>query len=141
MRVLGELSEGMQGVRRELDSASESRKTMYERIEAQNHDIAAIAFKVEASAATTALSRDAVKDLADKIGELDVSKLEKMTRTWDKISEDLPKVVEEHKSVRKLGQALVWLLSIGGASILAFAYFLGDLFTQWVKHWLGIGGP
>lgn len=136
MLLLGNVQEAVAGVRRDMDAATESRKTLYEKNDDLGRNIDRLASAVEMQAVTTSQVRDALKELATNQQQM----ADNIRPILD-LKSDLPDLVKSWHGAQKTGKQLVWLLSIGGASVVATAVWFGNLLTAAIQHWLGIVPP
>lgn len=133
MQKLGELSGLMQGVQKELASATESRKILYEKIEEQNGAIRDVQFEAEKQTGINAQVRDAITELKNQ-----QSTTNNNIKPLLDLKAELPTMVDNWRDLRKTGQRLVWLLSIGGVSVTAAFIWFGSIIAEWLRHWLGL---
>lgn len=129
MRMLGELSSDVKGIRREMDTAAENRKNMYQALEQQRHITTGLEFRVDTAVQTSAQAREEIKALHNSLS------------TLAELQEDLPKMVASWKEIRSTSRKLFWLLSIGGVATLGTLVWLGEQVKNLVLIWLGLGPP
>lgn len=133
MGKLGELGGRMDGIIRELDSASNGRKALYERIEETGREVTNLRFEHEKQTGISAQMREEIKGLHTE----QVTIKEQITPLLD-LKEALPGMVETWRDMNKWTKRFVYLLGIGGVSVIGFAIWFGGLITQWAKQWLGL---
>lgn len=136
MRAVGGLEEAVGGLRRDMDAATESRKTLYERNEDTSRNLDRLSFNVEALTGTVSQLRDVVRQLAD--GQ---QQMADNVRPILDLKSELPGMVESWKDVRKTGQRIILLLTIGGVTTTGLAFAFWSFFTDVVRHWLGVPPP
>lgn len=127
---LATLTEAMDNIQRDgerRDKAFElerqeshlSRKELHEKVNGVAEDVGALKGDVRVAAATTAQTRDTVKDLSDRF-------------------EAAAPTISQMEQAKKFGQ---WILGGGfvaavGTALAVFAW--GETFKAWLAHWLGI---
>lgn len=130
---LGKLSEAVAGLRRETDAASVSRKEMYERMETTNRDVSELAHELK----TTNDRLDRLTDTLQQMVDVQTQTAKELKPIID-LRKELPGVVENWRDLRKWSRRVVYLLSIGGVSILGGLAAFGGLVGDLIKQWLGI---
>jgi len=133
MGAIGTLQGRFDGIIRELDNAAASRRVLHEQIEAQGKVINNVSFGLDQQVQIQAQVREEVKGLHQVQTQMktDIEPLLEM-------KDELPSLVDAWKDMSKWSKRVVYLLGVGGISVLAAAYWLGGLITQAVKHWLGL---
>lgn len=121
---LGEMRGEVKGVKRELDSAAESRRGLYAKMDDQGKLLAETAFAVTSAAAVAAQAREEIKNLRTEITQ--------------QLATDIKPTVEEWKTIRKVGLGIVSLIAVGGISIGAILVWFGDAASKAVRSWLHI---
>lgn len=126
MKAIGELTADMKTVRREIDNDAANRKSIYEKMEEQGREVAKMGVRVETAVAEVAEVKRGFGKLYEDLAPLVNSK------------EDITEMTTGWKDLNRTGKRLVWLLSIGGVSILSAVIWFGDLVAKAVRGWLGI---
>jgi hypothetical protein len=129
MQAIGVLQGEFKGVVQRLESADDSRKVLYEKLDAQSQVIGDIGFAVKVAAEVATQAREEVK----------ASKVEFNT-ALDLLNEGLKPVLAQWRTANSIGKVLIALLAAGGISLTAFVIWAGDLLTTAIRHWLGISG-
>lgn len=133
MRAIGELAGEMKGIRREQDNAANGRKTLYARIEATGQELSNLRFENEKQTGINAQIREEIKALHTE----QTATKEQVAPLLD-LKDALPGMVETWRDMNKWSKRLVYLLGIGGVSVIGFVIWFGGLITQAVKQWLGL---
>jgi hypothetical protein len=133
MRAIGEVIGEMKGIRREQDNAANGRKTLYERIEATGAELSNLRFENEKQTGINAQIREEIKALHTA----QASAQEQITPLLD-LKDALPGMVETWRDMNKWSKRLVYLLGIGGVSVVGVVIWFGGLITQAFKNWLGL---
>jgi DNA-binding FrmR family transcriptional regulator len=133
MNAIATLQGQFTGVIRELDAAKESRQIMHSKLEAQSQRLQNAEFGIEQQVQISAQIREETKALATEQRTIknDIQPLLDLR-------EHLPPVVETWKDLNKWSKRLVYLLTVGGVSVITAVVWFGDMLTKAVKSWLGI---
>lgn len=125
--ALGGLKEAFRGVEQRLDRADESRKVLYDKLDAQSGEMSRMAMASKVTADVAAAAHRQVE-----------THRKEMDEAIKEINDKLTPVLEQWGKVTTLGKAIIFLLSLGGVSLFAMIVWFGGVVTEAIRHWLGI---